>query len=335
MANTKNDDKSKKSRLWGSLAQRGGVLVDRLAGSVKDVARNPLLKQALEAHARGNLPAAFWLLAEASEADDEDIDVCVAFWDVAVEYDHQSAAAPAVKRLIHHYASRGEFELASQYWFELVNFDPAACAQPAALIRMLPLLQEQAEREQDEKKAPMRNEALLRALRAVMDDANEGLTTGVAMRVAEIARELDPETALRAAHHCLGASSLHEVKRAKLIDLILELDPEARIEPPPPDPGPPRAETEIEAQRVPEQVESASGSAETISAGTVTSSARDSSASAPTPATPVPAPEVARNHPLASESPKYEGLSEEEISNIELPPARSPVATPDRRKTRR
>jgi len=293
-----------KTRSWGSIFQRGGKLVDRLAVSVKDAARSPLLKQAVDAHERGNLPAAFWLLDEEFKQQPENVEVCVAFWDIAVQYAHQSEAMPAASRLVDHHANAGNLELASQYWLELITTDPLASASPSALIRVLTLLRQQQEAEDDPKKQPERMAALLRALRVVLDDESGGLTTGVAMRVAELAREVDPPTALEAARHCLEAESLHEVKRARMIDLILELDPDADLErpPPPPDPAP-------------------------------LVIAKPPIASAPRRG-PQRKPEghsASLNHPLATESPAYEGLTEEEISQIELPPTSSPrIASPER-----
>jgi hypothetical protein len=214
-----------KSRSWSAMLQRGGGLMDRLAGSVTPVGRTALLKQALEARERGNIAAAFWLLDEAYGQSPEHMEVCAAFWDVAVEYANQQAAVPAVLHLIAVHASAGESELARQYWCELIAFDPDALASPITLSRILPCLVERAEAASQAGEADTREgRALLCALRAIVSEQNEGLTSGIAYRVAEIARSIDRETALRAARLGSEADDLHEVKRERLKEWARELE---------------------------------------------------------------------------------------------------------------
>ncbi len=98
-----------KASRWGSLVSRGGGLVDRLTGSVKEgvkeAGRAGLFKQALAARERGNLAAAFYLLEEDYRDRPEDVDLASAFWDVAVEDQRAADATSAVSSLIRRYAS--------------------------------------------------------------------------------------------------------------------------------------------------------------------------------------------------------------------------------------
>jgi hypothetical protein len=53
---------------------------------------------------------------------------------------------------------------------------------------------------------------------------NSDLTPGLAVRVAEMARDLDPPTALAAAHNALASPDLHEAKRARLQEMIAAIE---------------------------------------------------------------------------------------------------------------
>jgi hypothetical protein len=88
------------------------------------------------------------------------------------------------------------------------------------------------------------------ALRQAVDPNNAATTPGQAMRVFELARELDPAAATRAALRTLESPDLHEAKRAKLQSWVDEHGgaqtappvpaPAAPVAPPAPDePAPP------------------------------------------------------------------------------------------------
>jgi hypothetical protein len=295
---TRVDSAAAKGRAggWSLFKKRGGDLVDKLAGTVKDATRNPLLKQALEARERGNLAASFYLLEEAfTEKAEKDGDLVIAgaFWDVAVEYERAEDAVHAVAVLIRHYAGSNECELAAQYWSELAPRVTDALAEPSSLIRIVPILQEQVDEEPDEDALVQRQQVLLLALKAIVNPANTGLSPGLAVRTAELARELDPDSALAAAHVALEADDLHQAKRERLQQLICELDPNAPALPAPPPPEPiPEPEPEAEVGAV-EQDESGHG--------------------------------PARNHPLRADSRPAMGLSDAEAIALR---AKLPVSQP-------
>jgi hypothetical protein len=226
----------------GSLARRGGALVDRVADGVKDVASRGLLKDAAEAHARGNLGAAFYLAKEASEADPGDVASDGLFWDLALAFEQPEAARQSAANLVAHHVGCGAPELAAQFFAELV----ASCGAPpidaSVLVRVVPELVARLERAEaaaadaskPDEESPaddpaLHRGALVAALRLCVDPRNEALSPGLAMRVAELARPYDRGVALEAARRALAAQDIHEAKRAKLVALVRELDPEADL----------------------------------------------------------------------------------------------------------
>jgi hypothetical protein len=219
----------KESR-WAVIMQRSSGLVDRFADSVKEVGRGTLLKQGLDAQERGNIPAAFWLLYEAFRDKAQDNEICMAFWDVASDYGRPGEAVAAAVQLVETLASEGQFELACQYWSELVAFDPTTYADPAALTRIFPSLGKLRCAQDSELEIEEKTNALLAALRAIVDERNHGLTTTVAFRVTELARNLDTDITLNAAAFCLRAKDIHVVKRKHLVALVRELDPNGTLQ---------------------------------------------------------------------------------------------------------
>ena len=361
-----------------SLMQRSGDLVAGVTGG-KDGA---ILRQALEARDRGNLAAAFYLVREDHGIRPEDDDSAAAFWDIAVAYERPDEAAEAVAGLIRRRAAAGAQELAVQYWVELHERVPDALVEPVAFTRILPQLSEQVDadrreakeeaeaspppgaRKPDEEELRQREalrsaraSALQAALRGVVDERNTGLSPGLALRVAELARELDPPTALRAARFAVDVEDLHEAKRQKLREMIAELEPIVGDEAAP---SPTADEREAEENDPPAAAEDVEAPADdeahddvTDEPGTVTAEAdaapeeeseddEDRDAQEITDAEPIPedASELgselqiagiaeddpARNHPLRIAGPPPKPLSEDELAALQarLPPSKTP-----------
>jgi len=105
----------------------------------------------------------------------------------------------------------GEIEEAAALWSELVDAVPEARADAGSLVRIALIL-----RDTDPERA-------VKALRTALDPQTSGLTAGLAMRVVDIARVLDPHSARRAAQVVLESPGLAENKRANLEALIAEL----------------------------------------------------------------------------------------------------------------
>ena len=191
-----------------------------------------VIKRAEAAHARGNPPMAFRLLEEALRAEPDDEKLAVAFWRTCVALDRGAEAADGVLHVIRRRTAEGELEEAATLWSELVDVVPEARADAGSLVRIAPVLHET-----DPERA-------VKALRAALDPQTSGLTVGLAMRVVDIARVLDPRSALRAAQVVLESPGLAENKRANLEVLIAELvsaEPERAAPAVDPPPTPPEA----------------------------------------------------------------------------------------------
>ncbi len=316
---------------WSLFKKRGGDLAQKLAVSVKEVARSALLKQGLDARERGNLPAAFHLLREAHDELPDDREVATVFWDVALEYGRPEQAAGAVSMLIRTHAGAKDVELAAQYWLELVSAVPDAMVEAPALVRIVPLLEAQMQAEAGKPSQAERRVALMRALEAVVHPENRGMSPGLAVRTAELARPHHPDVALRAARLALESEELHEAKRIKLVALVGELDPTADAE----GPGKPRAEVRPES---PEPILPASPGAAGCDAVSATVADTPSGADPSDPAPPDPTEHVpdsdanpASRHPLHEACAGPAGLSDDEVSALQsrLPPS-TKVMVPDR-----
>lgn len=234
--------------LLDSLKKHGGDLMGRVAVSVKEAAGSHLLRQASAARRRGNLAAAFHLAKEEYAGHPDEPEIANFYWEVAVEYERPAEAVEAVVGLIKKNVI-GAHEVSTGYWVELSDQVPDALIDPSILARMIPHLAHQIEEagevegpevsEEDserEKEDPVvtlarsmrasRELALRAAIRGVVDERNrDALTGGVAMHLAELARELDPTSALVAARFALECQDVHRNKRDQLRVLIAELDP--------------------------------------------------------------------------------------------------------------
>ena len=245
--------------LLDSLKKHSGDLMGRVAVSVKEAASSNLLKQAIAARKRGNLAAAFHLAKEEYAGQPDEPEIANFYWEVAVEYQRPAEAIAAAVGLIKKNVI-GAHEVATGYWIELSSQVPDAMVDPSTLARMIPQLASQIEEagefedpemfeqasagvseggsgnEDRKKEDPLvslarkvrisRELALRAAIRGVIDDRNRDLLTGgVAMHVAELARELDPMSALEAARFAVDCEDVHKSKRDRLRILIAELDP--------------------------------------------------------------------------------------------------------------
>jgi hypothetical protein len=173
-----------------------------------------VIKKATDAQRRGNHPMAYRLLESEVRENPDDARVVAAFWSAAQACERAEDAIPALLRIIRKLASTGEPERAAELWLELREVSASALVDPSSLVRMVPALE-----------ADGRLERVTLALREAMDPRNDsGLSPGLAVRIAEMARPIDPPTALTAARRALTSTDLHEAKRARLQDLIAELE---------------------------------------------------------------------------------------------------------------
>ncbi len=236
----------------GSIARRGSEIAGRVADGVKEATPKRLLRDAMDAHVRGNTGAAYFLARESVEAEPGDPEGDAFFWDVSIEFGEPGAATESAARLVRHHAGQGATVLAAQYFRELVGVSEPALVEPQVLVRMLPDLVEGYESARAEAEAPPRelgsdapgashadrvppdpeahHAAVLAALRMCVHPENTELSPGLAMRLAELARPFDEQVSLAAARQALAADDVHEAKRAKLVALIREIDPDADLD---------------------------------------------------------------------------------------------------------
>jgi membrane associated rhomboid family serine protease len=182
---------------------------------------NPVLEEAMAAREQGDVGRALeLLLAEWRRKPDEDL--ALALWDAAVACAQPDLGAPALASAVRSAVRRGDFAVALQHWSTLSSGAPGAFVDPATLLRLVPALVGEGQRDQ-----------AVVALHQAVDPANSGLVGGLALRAAELARELDPASALRAARAALASADLHPAKREKLEALAAELAARVAAEPPP------------------------------------------------------------------------------------------------------
>ena len=174
---------------------------------------NPVIELAMTARENGDPEGAFAMLRDECQSSPEDADIALAFFDTAVSLRRPDAASKPMLGAIRRFTARGDLELATRYWVDLADVLPTAFADPNTLIRILPTI-----KEMDSQKH------VQLALRQAVDPRNHGLTAGMALRIIEQARELDPPSALQAAKSALRFEDIHETKRARLEELIANLE---------------------------------------------------------------------------------------------------------------
>lgn len=178
---------------------------------------DPRLRRALDAIARGSHDQGIAMATAVLRERPDDPDALLAIWNAHVAAGREAGGASAAKRLIELQARHGQLAAAARLWDELVRALPDARVENPVLLRIVPELVMQAHRD-----------AAIGALRTVVA-SGRALSIGQAVRAAELAAELDPECALRAARTALSSGELAEEPRARLEQLAREL--EARLGP--------------------------------------------------------------------------------------------------------
>jgi len=212
------------------VAESVGTAADRLKDSPAAeklgaaVEERLLLRRATAAEAAGDFPGAFALLESEMENHGDDPKLARAFLRAAIACERPADAAPAMLRAIRGIASHGDGAAAATDWEALIAEVPESRADAGTLLRIAPWLIE-------------RESSLARhALRQAVEEDTEGMTPGLAVRAAELARDLDPPTALHAAEIALRAPDLHEKRRGQLNRLVLDLGRAMRAKPEAPEP---------------------------------------------------------------------------------------------------
>jgi len=186
---------------------------DRIESQVTRMEANPALEEAFALREQGDLQGALGVLQRAAREHPEDADLVLALWDAAVACRRPEAAAPAAARLVRAQAASGQPELAARTWVELSNLVPEQRVDTATLLKLLPAV---AASEPPSKQAQL--------LRSAADPQSPGWTPGSALRIFDLARELDPPTALLAARGVLARADLDPGKRERIAARAAELE---------------------------------------------------------------------------------------------------------------
>jgi hypothetical protein len=202
--------------------ERAGRSAQRAKDAAWELRKPTVLQQAAAAQVRGNFEAAFWLFNEEFNLRTDDESVAVPYWEIALALGRADIACPAGVKLVETLSAAGKSELAAQYWLELVKEVPDALVSPIAIATILPVLKRRLSRSKtDGSEDPCVLEGYVRrAVQHAVDPRNTGLHPGVALRIFEEGREINPEASRRAAEAALESPHLHEAKRERLSEWL-------------------------------------------------------------------------------------------------------------------
>ncbi len=201
------------------LGVEGTYLGPELEAELRSSARPSTIDEALVARDMGDIDRAFELFRSEALQSPGDPEITTQFWDLAVSTGQADAAAEAMANQIRRLIRRNDLPAAAELWRLLVDQLPNHRLPADDLVRIVPPLL-----------ADHHDEFALAALRQCVDAPPSEVSTTLALRVLDLAEELDPFTTLLAARRALDLPELHESKRARIVALIAELDPET---PPP------------------------------------------------------------------------------------------------------
>ena len=206
------------------LLEQAGRSAQRVKDAAQELRTPTVLQQAAAARERGNFEAAFWLFNEEFNLRTDDESVAVPYWETALSLGRVDIASPAGVKLVETRAAAGESELAAQHWLELVKEVPDALVSPIAIATILPALKRRLARSKDDGPEDPSTLAgyVRRAVQHAVDPRNTGLHPGVALRIFEEGREINPEASRRAAEAALESPHLHEAKRERLSEWLGE-----------------------------------------------------------------------------------------------------------------
>jgi len=185
------------------------------------VVSNAVIDEAMELRMGGQPQAAFDLLRDAARENSEDPDLVSAFWELACELKRSDDALSLMLGLVKRNIARGETNLAVQQWEEIAERAPAAQADRELLLRLVPVLLQMEKRKR-----------AVQALRRALDPRLGELRAAVAVRVLELANDVDPPAALVAARRVLEVGTLHDAKRERMEALAAELEERCAALPP-------------------------------------------------------------------------------------------------------
>jgi membrane associated rhomboid family serine protease len=172
---------------------------------------NSAVERALEAHARGATDEALAELSALVEKDPANEDAVLAYWSLCTDLERSEDAAPAMVSLVEAELRSGTPDVALAHWTELDVRVANPPAGPELMVRISQALVRDG-----------RTAEAAVALRRAMLEAGSGMTANLAMRIARVAKDLDPRIAQGAARVMLARPDLDPSERAYAEKLLRE-----------------------------------------------------------------------------------------------------------------
>lgn len=203
--------------------------VDSIAASRQSARPSPAVLRAARMRSDGEPYRAFDLIQTAWREDPEDLDVCEAFFSIAVEVGEPEAASEAILPSLQSALRKGELTRAIDYWLPLASRRCEVALDPTAFIRLCEALLDVSQPEE--------------ALFSLQSAIDAGISSAGAARIVNIARDRDPTLTRAAAEIALADPSIEGNLREELECLVASADPSppAASPPPPSDSGSPFA----------------------------------------------------------------------------------------------
>ncbi len=195
---------------------------------------NPILVRAARLRSDGDPNQAFELIQAAWRENRQDEEIAELFFSIAAELGQPEAAAEAILPVLRSALKKGHLDRALGYWLPLATRRCEVRLEPTAAVRLGEALLD----------AGHPDEAVF-SLRSALD---AGASTAHAIRILNVARDLDPGLTRRAASIALADPALDAPMRAKLAPLA-DLAGEDAAPPTPPRREPPRAIAESRLER--------------------------------------------------------------------------------------
>ncbi len=166
---------------------------------------NPIVVRAARLRSDGDPHQAFELIQAAWRENRQDEEIADVFFSIAAELGQPEAAAEAILPVLRSALKKGHLDRALGYWLPLATRRCAVRLEPTAAVRLGEALLD----------AGHPDEAVF-SLRSALD---AGASTAHAIRILNVARDLDPSLTRRAAVVALADPGLDAATRARLTPL--------------------------------------------------------------------------------------------------------------------
>lgn len=188
--------------------------LDARAERARPSGPNPILVRVARLRSDGDPNQAFELIQAAWRENRKDDEIAELFFEIAAELGQPEAAAEAILPVLRSALKAGRLDRALAYWLPLATRRCGVRLEPTAAVRLGEALLD----------AGHPDEAVF-TLRSALD---AGATTAQAVRILNVARDLDPSLTRRAASVALADPGLDAAVRARLAPLA-EIAPEEAV----------------------------------------------------------------------------------------------------------